>query len=451
MGLSINTVENVKAAHEELLLLDKVLEGCLLLLSIYKEIRLMLVDDSGTSVILVKGLVSTDSNTIDIVEYHQEIRFEDSLPLNRTYKGNMVDFSRDSNIPGDILIPINNNNFEIIAFLALSSRPDEKGSVIDYVKILKEQSSNKSIRSFYSRFIPDAMMFMKASGEIFELNHIAAEINSSEPNFFQYIHSNPPKKLELGQLQHMGICFCSNILLEQFELAAIFIPIYSSTLEGHLAILSDMTLIRQKDKELMGKSAVIKEIHHRVKNNLQTITSLLRLQMRRVNSPVLQKSFYASINRISSIALIHEALSKDGLDRVNVKYAFGNILEMILATMVVEPQKVIKGEIRGRDLILDSNKASNLSLCITELVQNAIEHAFIYRKNGTITITIDSDDNEFIIRVEDDGVGMTTKKSRGNSLGLNVVRLITTENLKGTFIIDACSTGTVAEIRFPVQ
>jgi two-component system, sensor histidine kinase PdtaS len=223
---------------------------------------------------------------------------------------------------------------------------------------------------------------------------------------------------------------------------AVKIPIRSVE-EGlmHFVILSD----NAQDP----KSAVIKEIHHRVKNNLQTIASLLRLQMRRVNSKKVENAFNESINRISSIALIHEELSRGGIDKINIKSATANIMEMVLSSMV-PPGKNITGELSGSEIYQDADKASSLSLCITELIQNSVEHAFQMRKKGVIKVDISEVEGEAVITISDNGIGFGGKKNR-NSLGLEIIEMITVEKLKGTFVINGQINGTTSVIRFPLK
>lgn len=238
--------------------------------------------------------------------------------------------------------------------------------------------------------------------------------------------------------------------IDQFDVSMIFNPLFvNGEFQGILLIVSDLTLIKKKEKELIEKSTVIKEIHHRVKNNLQTITSLLRLQMRRTNLKIAEKVFTESINRILSIALIHEALSKQDLEVINIKQTSYNILQMILSNMV-DPNKDIRGEVSGDDIYLTATIASSLSLCITELIQNAVEHAFVNLTEGNIRISVEENNNEIIIIVKDNGIGVTTAKIENeSSLGMQIVKTIIQQNLKGEFSLEGQRYGTIALIRFP--
>lgn len=242
----------------------------------------------------------------------------------------------------------------------------------------------------------------------------------------------------------------NNMQIGHFDVSIIMNPLFTKgNFDGALIILSDLTLIKKKERELIKKSTVIKEIHHRVKNNLQTITSLLRLQMRRTNSEKVEKAFNESINRILSIALIHEALSHQELEIINIKQTVYKLLEMILANMVA-PNKTINGEIRGEDVYLNALQASKLSLCVTELVQNAVEHAFKNQTEGLIRITVEKTGDEVRITVQDNGVGVSPKGFEDvRSLGMKIVDTITQNDLNGKFYIDGSRAGTVACIVFP--
>ena len=119
------------------------------------------------------------------------------------------------------------------------------------------------------------------------------------------------------------------------------------------------------------KSAVIQEIHHRVKNNLQTIASLLRLQARRSNSMEVKEALKESVNRILSISVVHEFLSQQGDENIDVMEVTKNILQLIQQNMLDSHFK-LETEFIGETIILPSKQASNLALIINELILNVI-------------------------------------------------------------------------------
>ncbi|SCZ81017.1 sensor histidine kinase [Acidaminobacter hydrogenoformans] len=303
--------------------------------------------------------------------------------------------------------------------------------------------------------LPNPQCLLDAAGEVVWRNGPMAEIARVSPE--------PLQELLRGffNRQKRGVFNCqkhgafdqklpangealqvSEIEIRQYRMLAAQIPVRFA--DGHLH-----HFITLSDNAPDPKSAVIKEIHHRVKNNLQTIASLLRLQMRRVNSKKVENAFNESINRISSIALIHEELSRGGIDKINIKAATANIMEMVLTSMV-PPGKNITGELSGSDLYQDADKASSLSLCITELIQNSVEHAFQMRKKGVIKVDISEVAGEAVITISDNGIGFGGKKSK-SSLGLEIIEMITVEKLKGTFEIHGQINGTTSVIRFPLM
>lgn len=221
---------------------------------------------------------------------------------------------------------------------------------------------------------------------------------------------------------------------------------------GGIILLRDISDIREKEKQLMIKSAVIKEIHHRVKNNLQTISGLLRLQMRRSSSPELEKVYRESINRINSIAIIHEYLAHDGLDKIDFKEILTKISKIIVSSMRRSEQS-IQVLITGESFYLQSNKATSFALIVTELVQNCMIHAFTERQEGVIAIELVPKENFVSLSVTDDGIGMADMQhiwEKGH-LGLKIVETLVQEDLEGTIHFRNTGNGTEVTILYPIH
>lgn len=219
---------------------------------------------------------------------------------------------------------------------------------------------------------------------------------------------------------------------------------------GGIILLQDISEIKEKDKQLMIKSAVIKEIHHRVKNNLQTIASLLRLQMRRSDSTEIEKVFRESINRITSISIVHEYLAQEGLDSIDFKEIVENISSGIVSSMGKPGQK-IDVSLQGESLFLPSDKATSLALIINELIQNCVNHAFRDRQEGQIQINFHQNKQFVHLLVRDDGVGFIyERKSRKGHLGLDIVETLVRENVGGILEFHNTGSGTQVTITFPV-
>ncbi|WP_378956104.1 histidine kinase N-terminal domain-containing protein [Pelosinus sp. sgz500959] len=201
-----------------------------------------------------------------------------------------------------------------------------------------------------------------------------------------------------------------------------------------VVILTDVTELKKKEKELLIKSAVIQEIHHRVKNNLQTIASLLRLQARRTTSQEVKAALQESVNRISSISVVHEFLSQQDAEFIDVAEVTKNILELVIQNML-EPDFDLQTRFNGQTVIFPSEQASSLALVINELIQNSIEHGFIGRREGLIGVEIATLPNSYKIEIYDNGIGMPSNfnPQTSNSLGLQIVRTLIESDVGGSF------------------
>lgn len=344
---------------------------------------------------------------------------------------------------------INYNGLHIGKMICAAS--ESNNSFLEFFNFVKQPIELRKQQK-YTILIPDGLIMTSLNQKNKWMNLVAQEIIcrlNLEDDSIIYDFSKIKYRSADSSCETEDSISIWNINIGQYELIEIMIPVVmKDNIKGAFIILSDNTVIQNREKELLNKSAVIKEIHHRVKNNMQMIASLLRLQMRRVKSKAVEKAFQESINRISSIALIHEELSKEGLDEINLKETVTAIMDMILGNMV-SPSKSIKGIIEGNDILINANKASSISLCITELIQNAVEHAFVFRRKGTIVIRIQQEDeNNILVSVEDDGIGYNPIK-KPSSLGLEIIEMITEETLKGSFKIEGHTYGTKSTIVFP--
>lgn len=216
-----------------------------------------------------------------------------------------------------------------------------------------------------------------------------------------------------------------------------------------IVIVSDVTELRKKERELLVKQAVIQEIHHRVKNNLQTIASLLRLQARRTRSAEVKAALRESVNRILSISVVHEFLSQQDAEYINIMEVTRNILDQVIQNML-EPGFNIQTVQTGEAVILPSEQAASLALVINELIQNSLEHGFIGRQEGVIGVDVRRVPEGYQIDIFDDGVGLPPDFDidATGSLGLQIVRTLVQDDLRGRFTIQS-DHGTRARIIIP--
>lgn len=202
----------------------------------------------------------------------------------------------------------------------------------------------------------------------------------------------------------------------------------------HVRLSGEMSVVLIKDNsEIKIKETLLKEIHHRVKNNLQTIASLLRMQKRR--NPELAEAFDEAINRTESISIVHEHLSRSNdIESIDFGFLVQKILKGLMASFGAE-DIVVNYDCPQKVLIV-SEDATNLALVLNEILSNTLEHTM--GKLSKIEIQLYSDENNLTMVVEDDGGGFQDgfdyKQSKG--LGWEIVRTITEESLKGKLNVE---------------
>jgi two-component sensor histidine kinase len=218
---------------------------------------------------------------------------------------------------------------------------------------------------------------------------------------------------------------------------------------GAIVLLQNVTELRRRERELVTKDATIREIHHRVKNNLQTVSALLRLQSRRIEDPAASAALNEAVRRIASIALVHETLSSSA----EASVAFDDVLDRLVAhALELSPRMgeltiARKGEIGS----LDPRIATPLSLVVTELIHNALEHG-LAESGANLTIEVERFEEKAKIVIFDDGVGLPDGFTilESANLGLQIVRTLTENELKGSINLVRTNRGTEAQLNFPL-
>jgi two-component system, sensor histidine kinase PdtaS len=226
---------------------------------------------------------------------------------------------------------------------------------------------------------------------------------------------------------------------------------------GAVLLLRDVSDIRRRDRLLLSKDATIREVHHRVKNNLQTISALLRLQGRRLHSTEAKQAVEESVRRIRSIALVHETLSQKLHDTVPFDDLIRPLIRIVEEGLQGDDRPV-RFNIIGEAGSLPADVATPLAVVLVELMQNAVEHAYPSRQGGGadsetgggVDIEFAKRDHELHVTVRDHGVGFphgfTLSTSR--SLGLTIVRTLITTELGGA-IATSNDGGAIVELRVP--
>jgi two-component sensor histidine kinase len=221
---------------------------------------------------------------------------------------------------------------------------------------------------------------------------------------------------------------------------------------GALVLVQDVTELRRRDRQIMSKDATIREIHHRVKNNLQTVAALLRLQSRRTANPEARTALEESMRRVSSIALVHETLSSAVDETVNFDEVVDRLLEML--SDVSGAGRRVRVLRSGSFGDLPAELATPLVMVLTELVGNAIEHGFPDGCSGTVDVSAERSRGTLRVAVDDDGAGLPPGFAidRTDRLGLQIVRTLVDAELGASLELSRrhAGDGTTAAVLIPV-
>ncbi|GAA2984639.1 two-component sensor histidine kinase [Microbacterium terrae] len=218
---------------------------------------------------------------------------------------------------------------------------------------------------------------------------------------------------------------------------------------GAILLCRDVTEIRHQEQELITKDATIREIHHRVKNNLQTVASLLRIQARRTHSDEARDALTQAMRRVSAIAVVHDTLSEGLAQNVDFDEVFARVLKLV-AEVAAAPNTRARTHSTGRFGTLPSEYATPLALALTELVTNAVEHG-LAGQEGDVEIIAERADEHLEVRVRDTGSGLPEGQV-GRGLGTQIVRTLIQGELGGT--IDwhtIMGSGTEVTIEIPLR
>ncbi|MFD5225056.1 sensor histidine kinase [Microbacterium sp. NPDC058342] len=221
------------------------------------------------------------------------------------------------------------------------------------------------------------------------------------------------------------------------------------TRTGAIVLCRDVSELRHQEQELITKDATIREIHHRVKNNLQTVASLLRIQARRTHSDEAREALTQAMRRVESIAVVHDTLASGLAQTVDFDEVFDRVLKLV-AEVAAAPNTRARTQLEGRFGVLPSEYATPLALALTEVVTNAVEHGLAGRE-GIVRIEASRTAEMLRVTVTDSGHGLPEGRV-GQGLGTQIVRTLIQGELSGS--IDWKGTegeGTQVTIEIPMR
>ncbi len=230
----------------------------------------------------------------------------------------------------------------------------------------------------------------------------------------------------------------------------------NSELTGALVLMRDISELRRRDRLLMSKDATIAEIHHRVKNNLQTVSSLLRLQGRRSKASEARDAIEESVRRIRAIAIVHEILSRDCTGDVPFVEIVRPLVRLVEEGLTA-PEQPVEFKVTGDAGELGADVATPLAVVLNECLQNVMDHAYEDLPGGQVEIQLANDGEQVRVTVTDDGVGLPVgfQVDNADGLGLAIVRNLVNADLRGTITMWSCRSGvvrrgTVVEVIIPL-
>lgn len=325
---------------------------------------------------------------------------------------------------------------------------EEVSAVIEEMEIINNSISN---------YLDDAILMFDEKGYLRHHNRAANDYY----NQFGYLNainglhydnlaldlSTYARIHELGKRKDFSAFKTKEIKFNNlyFKVKTIYLP----AREIIILIMKNITEQKEKESKFLTDAVSIQEIHHRVKNNLQTVVSLLRLQARRSESPEAKKVLNESVNRILSIAATHELLSRQKEDDVQLK--------LVLDAVVYHLDRFYQDSLEVKmdchideHIILDSNKAVTVALILNELIQNCFDHAFDDMEKGkpTIEIRITAEEEQVQLTVQDNGNGFDFYETTNHNLGLQIVTSFVESKLNGYIVVDSDHKGTKIRIVF---
>ena len=418
--------------------------------------------DANTAVVVAQGRPSLYPSLYDKSVVGELALRQNEPAVLRTLEIAMVSrelkaITQENKTVKQSVVPIKNDSNQVIAVLIMEKDVTENVKTNNQLKILEETTNQltETILSFNKieeksdltyKLLSDAVIIFDKDGYVVYSNPAAI-------NLYEKLgYKDDILGMSFDNIALDGKRFAQAVSGQSFESSELAVGNLSVQIKYSITrnednivslvmLIKDVTEEKQKEKELILKSVAIREIHHRVKNNLQTIASLLRLQSRRIEDENSKKLFNESICRILSISVTHELLAQNGVDDIDLMKILTKIKETTLRCFI-EPNKNIKVQIKGDSFEVDSDKATSIALIVNELIQNSLEHGFVGKNEGEIQIIVQKGIMYSKIYVIDDGIGFIIKNKKTGSLGLSIVEGIVKDKLNGNINIDSCKDGT---------
>jgi len=220
--------------------------------------------------------------------------------------------------------------------------------------------------------------------------------------------------------------------------------VFLHSLAGQLGVFVE-------NRELELNTTFFKEIHHRVKNSLETVASLLRMQIRRLDRISAEQALEDSIGRVMTIALVHDTLTLGDIGMVDFSRLLTKISGLLTANLPSRPEISLK--VAGGSPEIVAREATSLALVANELIQNALSHGLYQIESGKIEISLHCGESEVVLTVSDNGHGLPDgfTAQHEDSLGLTIINELVSRDLRGSFQLlnNSNGRGAIACVRYP--
>ncbi|MEW4353879.1 sensor histidine kinase [Streptococcus pneumoniae] len=308
------------------------------------------------------------------------------------------------------------------------------------------------------KYMDDAVLVFDKTGILIYFNPQAAAVYRTKFAYMDSLEGMHYDNLVLGNICFKDICKETRGLQKAYS--ALSEVQYGSSYfrvkqyvdrdkQLFIMMYKDISETKKLESMLLLEETAMRELNHRVKNNLQTVVSLLRLQSQRSQDKDVKKNLSDSVNRVLSISMTHELLSSQKNDEVSI--------EKLLEGVLTNVQRCFSGRMDialtynlDSTIYLDSNRATALALVVNELLQNSYDHAFetIEQKKPKIHLQITLKDDIIEVRVTDNGSGYDVNRSFDDHLGLMIVERFVKSKLSGKLSVRSSRRGTRTIIKF---
>ena len=356
------------------------------------------------------------------------------------------------------VFPVVDNGGRIIGGIAFTVSPsikieqyEQEYTLSDTMQRLMLTATDEQIQSYEPISYFDGLIIFDDSHRILYGNEAAIQLvdllGFDRRLVGSSIYSSTLKVSAIQQVLDDRTIYTSEEIYQDMVIRQHMIPIAMGRNETRcFLVLHDCTRESKQQQELLVKNSIIKEVHHRVKNNLQTVAGLLRMEARRSSLPEVKQALQEGINRIESMALVHDIVSHYDEDYIGIRSIYDELCRLLRMSMVRQDQDVTF-TYSGEDMLISSHMASYVSLIINELITNSLEHG-LDGKNGGIRLAVTESEEYIVLAFSDTGKGLPPEFSINSNkrLGLTIINNLVTHELKGKLSVENTDVGVLVTI-----